>query len=147
MTDPKKLIRCDRRYLGICLGVQLGFLLVIAVAGLIWFHTISIAVACAVFGLFTVIRWLIRRTWKFTVGPDHIRTEKLFTSHIDLRTPLDQMVGISAYEATKACTTGSDFFAARNAQAVRRRSGSRIPPVRLAVQGRCGRFSNSAMIE
>ncbi|MBL7189363.1 MAG: PH domain-containing protein [Phycisphaerae bacterium] len=98
MTDSTQLIRCDRRYLAICLGVQLAVLAAVALADLIFWQTVAIAVVCGILALFALIKWLIRKTWKFTIGADQIRTEKLFTGHIDLRTPLDQVVGINAYE-------------------------------------------------
>ncbi|MGD2206144.1 MAG: PH domain-containing protein [Anaerolineae bacterium] len=98
MTDARQLIRCDRRYLGVRLGAQIAVLAVLAMVGLLAWHTIAIAVVSGILALFAILKWIIRQTWKFTVGPDQIRTEKLFTSQIDLRTPLEQIVGINAYE-------------------------------------------------
>jgi membrane protein YdbS with pleckstrin-like domain len=91
-------IRCDRRYLKVRLLTQLGFLTVLAVATLVWRRRIEIGVVAGGLAVFAVITWFVRRTWSFTVGSDHIRTEKLFTKQINLRTPLDQVVGINTYE-------------------------------------------------
>lgn len=96
--ESSQCIQCDRRYLAVCFGVQLVVLALLILADLVFWHTVVVAVAAGIIALFAFLKWGICKTWKFTIGADQIRTEKLFTGHIDLRTPLDQVVGINASE-------------------------------------------------
>lgn len=98
MTKSAKPIRCDRRYLAVCYGTQLVVLTSLLLADLVFWHTIGVAVLASILAVFTLLKWVIRKTWKFAITADQLRTEKLFTDHIDLRTPLDQVAGIKAYE-------------------------------------------------
>ena len=98
MTESAQLIRCDRRYLAVCFSVQLVVLTLLILSDLILWKTVVVAVLGGTLALFAFLRWVIRKTWKFKISADQIRTQKLFTGHIDLRTPLDQVVGINAYE-------------------------------------------------
>lgn len=89
--------QCDRRFLVIsaviyiAVGVTLGLVLT----------TISITFGI-VLGLLVVasaiIRWIIQRTYRFTVTDDTIRTEKLFTKDIDVTTPVSKVQSVSVSE-------------------------------------------------
>lgn len=98
MTESTQFIRCDRRYLTARFGSILFVFMVLFFIDLLFWHTIVIAGLMGTLSLCVLMDWGIKKTWKFSISSNQIRTEKLFTGPIDLRTPLDQIVGINAYE-------------------------------------------------
>lgn len=98
MKASLEMTRCDRRYLAFCFGTQFVLLACLLIVDLVFWDTIGIAVVACILMLFAFLKWAIQKSWKFTITADQVRTEKLFTGHIDLRTPLDQVVGINEYE-------------------------------------------------
>ena len=132
MTDSKRKLRCDRRYLGICLATQLAILAAVIVANRVLGYRGIVEAVSVSLVVVVIVRWLIQLTWKFTSGPDQLRTEKLFTNHIDLRTPLDQVVGIQAYEGVIEAILGVGTIEISTASSLREHVSVQWPHLRNA---------------
>lgn len=106
MNTTKQVVRCDEKYLRKQLYFLITTQIILGIIIYIWLQTIIVFAGVAVFAVASYLDYIIRKRWKFTIGPDHLRTEKIFTHHIDLRTPLDQVVGISVYEGILEALNG-----------------------------------------
>jgi len=106
VNHENTVLRCDRRYLGTILTIQLGVLTIVAVLDLIFLGAYALAGVCILLAITAAVRWAIHRTYRFTLGDDVVRTEKLFTQHIDVRTPVEKVVSVSAYEGIVEAIVG-----------------------------------------
>lgn len=92
-----RVYRCDRRFLAARLMIHLLLATLIGVLSGMAFVGLGVAVGVLLF-VIAVCRWAVYRSYRFTVGHDTLRTEMLFTEHIDVTTPISQIQGVSAYE-------------------------------------------------
>lgn len=96
MVSPTEF-RCDRRYLRVRMLVELSLTVVLSIlVGLA-----SVVAACivgALLALMVIFGTWVRSTYRFTLHPDSIQTQKLFTQHIDVTTPIARIQSVSAHE-------------------------------------------------
>ncbi len=95
MNGSKLVIRCDQRYLGILLAIRLTI-----ATGIAAFAQSTATTSVAIlFALGCIIIWYIQtRLWKYTIDSKKIHTEKIFTSQMDLHTPIERIVGFNTKE-------------------------------------------------
>ena len=84
--------------MNVSLGITLASLLIAAIADRFWIRTWFLSNLCAILAVIATVQCFIRKLWKFTIEQDQIRTEMLFTHHIDLRTPFEKISSISVFE-------------------------------------------------
>jgi membrane protein YdbS with pleckstrin-like domain len=113
-------LRCDRRFLRWRLVAQL--LAILALCTLIAIASLIAAIATFLLTApYPFASWWVRNRYTFTYGDGSLRTQKLFSKDLDVRTPAAQVQSVSAYEGIleALCGVGTVEISTASSDALR----------------------------